>query len=159
MGGDPQTGVRRAAEFFRSSGLSGKSNSQISKESDSGMTVFLGEDTRIPLENLNFYVTKRCAGDKASRTIRCSRCNAKRWEAHVTECTFCFLVGTRGDRKGVLRSNGRALCRIRRSVRLRSRTLGTGTACEGLSERLGQSPRISQVFLSENAGAFFYLRE
>lgn len=48
-----------------------------------------------------------------------------------------LISGTRRDGKGVLRPNGRTLRRIRRSVWLRSRALGTGTTREGLPQRPG----------------------
>lgn len=71
----------------------------------------------------------------------------------------CYSSGTRRNGKGVLRSNGCTLCRIRRTVRLRSCTLGARTAREGLSQRIRQPSRVPQVFLSENASAFVHLRK
>lgn len=67
--------------------------------------------------------------------------------------------GTRRDGKRILRSDGRALRRIRRPVRLRSRALGTRTTREGLPQWPGQSPRVSQVLLPEDASAVVHLRK
>lgn len=72
---------------------------------------------------------------------------------------YTHSSGTRCNGKRVLRSNGCALCWIRRTVWLRSRTLGTRTTREGLSQRSRQPSRVPQVFLSENASAFVYLRK
>lgn len=80
-------------------------------------------------------------------------------QTSVVKWEYICTSGARCDGKRVLRSDGCAFCSIRRSVRLRSRALGTRTSREGFSQRAGQSPRVFEVLLSANASAVVHLRE
>lgn len=68
-------------------------------------------------------------------------------------------AGTRRLRARVHGPVGRLLRQLCRPVRVRSRPIRPGTTHAGLPQRTGQSARVLEVLVPQNAGPFVHLRE
>lgn len=76
-----------------------------------------------------------------------------------TDTRILFFLDTKSERERFLRPDGRLLHRLREPIRVRQGSVSVRPAYARLSQRSGQPPRVSQVFLSSNARPKLHLRK